>query len=79
MKKVVCLSDLKENTASKVEFVKGPIKIKKRLSDLGFTKGASVKIINASSNRGSYLIELKGYLLALRNNAASLVSVSING
>lgn len=79
MDKVINLTKLKIGQAGYITNVGGSLKMKTRLLELGFTKGTLVRVINVSSLKESFLIEVRGYLLALRKNAVSLIDVVLNG
>lgn len=79
MDKVINLTKLKIGQAGYIANVGGSLKMKTRLLELGFTKGTLVRVINVSSLKESFLIEVRGYLLALRKNAVSLIDVVLNG
>ena len=72
---LINLSLLTSGEAGYVTSVNGNIKVKTRLLELGFTKGTLVRILNVSSLRKSYLLEIRGYILALRNTAVKLIEV----
>ena len=52
-----------------------PIKIKRRLLELGFTKGQSVKVVRKSLIGKTFLVELRGYTLTLRQDVAKLILI----
>lgn len=70
------LSDLNKNQAGYITKINGNLKIRTRLLELGFTKGTLVRILNISSLKKSFLLEIRGYILALRNTAVSLIEVT---
>lgn len=72
------LTKLKIGQAGYIVNITGSSKMKTRLLELGFTKGTLVRIINVSSLKESFLIEVRGYMLALRKNAVSLIEVVLN-
>lgn len=78
MEKVINLTKLKIGQAGYITNVGGSSKMKTRLLELGFTKGTLVRVINVSSLKESFLIEVRGYMLALRKNAVSLIDVILN-
>lgn len=69
------LTNLSSGEAGYIVNINGNLKIKTRLLELGFTKGTLVRILNVSSLKKSYLLEIRGYILALRHNAVKLVEV----
>lgn len=78
MDKVCNLTKLKVGQAGYISKIAGSSKIKTRLLELGFTKGTLIRILNVSSLHESYLLEIRGYMLALRKNAVSLIEVVLN-
>ena len=69
------LTDYSKNTVLIIEDIVAPLRLKRRLLDLGFNKGSKVKIINISPLKNSYLLEIHGYIIALRKNAVSSIKV----
>ncbi len=69
------LSNLKTGDAGYITKVNGNLKIKNRLLELGFTKGTLVRVLNISSLKQSFLIEIRGYILALRKSAVKLIEI----
>ncbi len=63
------LSLFKEQESGFIVNVTGPLHLKRRLLDLGFTHGTMVKVINISPLKNSFLLEIHGYIIALRHNA----------
>jgi Fe2+ transport system protein FeoA len=49
---------------------------RRRLLDLGFTPGTAVTVHNVAPFGGTVLVGLRGYMLALRENAARLIEVA---
>ncbi|MDR2426885.1 MAG: ferrous iron transport protein A [Endomicrobium sp.] len=49
-------------------------KLARRLSEMGFTPGSSIKIVSGSS-RGSIMVEVKGSKLALSNKIADNIFI----
>ena len=70
------LTSLTVGESGYITKVGGNLKLKTRLLELGFTKGTLVKILNISSLKKSFLIEIRGYILALRENVIKLVEVT---
>ncbi len=65
----VNLTNFKEQESGFIVNVTGALHLKRRLLDLGFTQGTLVKVINISPLKNSYLLEIHGYIIALRRNA----------
>ena len=53
-----------------------PLKILRRLNDLGLTKGQQVRLLNCSLLKKALLIEVRGYLLSLQSSVAAGVLIS---
>lgn len=51
-----------------------PIKIKRRLLELGFVR-CSVKILKKSVKNGVFLLEIRGYVLALKRKEVACIFV----
>ena len=52
-----------------------PTKIKRRLLDLGFTKGQRVKVLRKSILGKVFLVEIRKFVLSLREEVAQYVLV----
>lgn len=74
-KRSVNLSSLSSGESGYIVSINGNLKIKTRLLELGFTKGTLVRVLNVSSLKNSYLLEIRGYILALRKNAVKLIEI----
>ncbi len=73
---VINLCDVEINKEYKiVEFVEGPFAIKRRLFELGFIRGRSIKVIRKSLIKKTILVEIEGYLLSLRCTVAQIILV----
>ena len=51
---------------------------RRRLLDFGFTPGTEVSVNNAAPFGGTILVGLRGYAVALRENAARTIEVTEN-
>lgn len=71
------LSNLKPGEEGIVAFVKGGKRARQRLLDMGLTKGARVRVINAAPFRGPLEIEVRGSTLALGRGLAGNVYVEL--
>ena len=69
------LTSLKQNESGVIVDLEGSLCLKRRLLDLGFTQGTIVKIINVSPLKNSYLVEIHGYIIALRFNAIKCIQI----
>lgn len=52
-----------------------PVKIKRRVLELGFTKGQKVRVVRKSLLGETYLVELRGYILTIRKDIAKLILI----
>ena len=73
--KNVDLINLKSGEAGYITKIGGSLKLKNRLMELGFVKGTLVRVLNISSLKQSFLIEIRGYILALRASCVRLIQV----
>ena len=69
------LANYGKNSILIIEDTVAPLRLKRRLLDLGFNKGSKVKIVNISPLKNSYLLEIHGYIIALRKNAVNSIKV----
>lgn len=71
------LTELKIGEEKKIIVVDGsaPPKIKRRLLELGFTSGQTVKIVRKSMLGETLLIQLRGYSISMRKNLANYLIV----
>lgn len=51
------------------------LKIKRRLLELGFTKGQKIKLLRKSLLGKAYLIEIRGYTLTLKKQIATFIEI----
>ena len=65
----------KENTPYYIFQINSILPVKRRLFDLGFTIGRVVKIIKKSQSHGVFLLEIRGYVLALKREEVSNIMV----
>lgn len=69
------LIEFNQNESGIIQTVTGSLHLKRRLLDLGFTKGSKIKVVNISPLKNSFLLEIHGYILALRQNAVKNILV----
>ena len=70
------LTQAKKNKSYVVAgFQNVPLKILRRLCDLGLTKGQSVCVVSKSLLKKALLIEVRGYLLSLKSDIAKGVII----
>lgn len=66
----------KEQVAYKIVKIDAPIKIKRRLLDLGFVN-TEVIILKKSNFKGVFLLQIRGFVLSLKRKEVSLIFVKI--
>jgi Fe2+ transport system protein FeoA len=69
------LDSCKEGDTAVIRSVSGAGAIKKRLLEMGFTKGTEVKILRHAPLRDPIELEIKGSRLSLRVSEAHLIEV----
>lgn len=69
------LSDMKRGETATVVCVKGEGQVRKRVLDLGLTRGAKVTLIRRAPLGDPVEIELRGYRLTLRQGEAHIVEL----
>lgn len=71
------LTELKNGVMRRIVLIDGaaPLKIKRRLLELGFTSGQKVKVVRKSLLGETYLIELRGYSISMRKELAKYLIV----
>ena len=52
-----------------------PLKIKRRLLELGFTSGQMIRVVRKSLLGETYLIEVRGYCISMRKSLAEFLIV----
>lgn len=68
------LSNGELNKSYTIVEIKGDFKIKRRLLDFGFVN-TKVIILHKSSLKGVYLLQIRGYVIALRQNQVNNIIV----
>ena len=76
--KLMCLAELKINQEGVVHIVNGEGLFRRRLFDMGVTKGAKVKMTKVAPLGDPIQILIRGYDLTLRKKEANLVMVEVN-
>lgn len=71
------LSNLKPGEMGFVAFVRGGRRSRQRLLDMGLTKGAMVRVVNAAPFNGPLEVKVRGSTLALGRGLASKVYVEL--
>jgi DtxR family Mn-dependent transcriptional regulator len=72
------LSNLKPGEKGHVAFIRGGKKACQRLLDMGLTKGAKIRVLNAAPFKGPIEVSVRGSSLAIGRGLASHVFVEIN-
>ena len=73
---MMSLCDGKVNKRYRVVGVNGQGKETRRLLELGIIAGQPIKILNKSSLKKVFLVEVRGYLLSVRASILKLVQVA---
>ncbi len=73
---MMSLCDGKVNKTYRVVGVNGQGKEARRLLELGIIAGQPIKILNKSSLKKVYLVEIRGYLLSVKASILKLVQVA---
>ncbi len=73
---MMSLCDGKVNKTYRVVGVNGQGKETRRLLELGIIAGQPIKILNKSSLKKVYLVEIRGYLLSVKASILKLVQVA---
>lgn len=68
------LSECKLNKKYRVVEVNGDLKFKRRLLEFGFVD-TEVQVLHTSSLKGVFLVQLRGYVLAIRRAQAQAILV----
>jgi DtxR family Mn-dependent transcriptional regulator len=74
-KNVIAISKLKENQKGKVAFIRGDIKVLRRLQDMGVTPGVKVSVSRIAPLNGPVEISVRGSKLAIGDEIACNVFV----
>lgn len=64
----------KEQVSYKIVKIDAPVKVKRRLLDLGFVS-TDVMILKRSNFKGVFLLQLRGFVLSLKRKEVSLIYV----
>lgn len=71
--------DMKVGDCAVIKNVAGEGQLRKRMLDLGLTKGCRVKLIRMAPFGDPVEIELRGFRLTIRKNEAEIVELEIEG
>ncbi len=73
------LTDLQDNEEAVITNVGGQGAFRKRITEMGFIKGKTVRVIKNAPLKDPVEYEIMGYNISLRRSEASLISVAQNG
>ena len=69
------LMDARTDKVYKVKEVHGDSNEKRRLLDMGFTPDCKIYVAHVAPFGGTILVGLRGFMVALREDAASLIEI----
>lgn len=74
---MISLLKAKKNVFFKIEGISNnaPLRIKRRLLELGFTSGTKVRVLRKSLIGQAYLVELRGFTLSMRKDILAYLNV----
>ena len=78
VKLVTQLSNLKSDEEGVVTFIRSGKKARQRLLDMGLTRGANLRVVNAAPFRGPLEVAIRGTILAIGRGLAEKVFVEID-
>ena len=75
---MVNLADVRVGKCVEIDKIsqQAPTKIKRRLLDLGFTKGVKIRVLKKSLLKEDILIEIRNFTLTIRRDIAQYILVS---
>lgn len=76
MENNIFLTDLHDNDVAVITKVSGQGAFRKRITEMGFVKGKTVKVIKNAPLQDPVEYEIMGYNISLRRSEASLISVT---
>ncbi len=72
------LSNMKSDEEGVVTFIRNDKKARQRLLDMGLTRGANLRVVNAAPFRGPLEVAIRGTILAIGRGLAEKVFVEID-
>lgn len=78
IKKELTLNDLPLNTKGFIKKLNCTGNIRRRLLDLGFVEGASIVPVLISPSKDPRAFSIRGTLIAIRKEDASLINIKFN-
>ena len=71
------LLEARVNTMYKLRGVSGEGNARRRLLDMGFTPECALYVAGVAPMGGTVLVGLRGFMVALREDAASLIDIEV--
>ena len=75
----IYLTDLQDNETAVISNVNGQGAFRKRITEMGFVKGKTVKVIKNAPLQDPVQYEIMGYNISLRRSEAALIKVIADG
>lgn len=69
------LAQARTNRVYRVTAIGGEATMRRRLLDMGFTKGTAIYVGGVSPTGGAVLVGLRNFAVALRSDAANVIGV----
>ena len=73
------LKDLKREDKAKIISIEGDLVFKKKILDMGLTKGTVIQVIKTAPLGDPVDIKVRGYQLSIRKRDGERIEVDING
>ncbi len=73
------LKDLKREDKAKIVSIEGDLVFKKKILDMGLTKGTVIQVIKTAPLGDPVDIKVRGYQLSIRKRDGERIEVDING
>ena len=73
------LKDLKREDKAKIVSIEGDLVFKKKIVDMGLTKGTVIQVIQTAPLGDPVDIKVRGYQLSIRKRDGERIEVDING
>lgn len=73
------LKDLKREDKAKIISIEGDLVFKKKILDMGLTKGTVIEVIKTAPLGDPVDIKVRGYQLSIRKKDGERIEVDING
>ena len=69
------INDMMDGQQASISSIISPPHLKRRLMDMGFTKGTKIKIVNFAPMNDPIIVRLRGYNVCIRREEASGIEV----